>query len=206
MDNLKDDFERMMQLAEYGAGRHDERRQVEFRVFIAYTTLLVFALYQKQQIANLNLSIWIIGAVLGFIHIIYLLWEIRLSRAMENDASRRNFYLKKAECIMHHLQKNPNRPFIPRRNVYVTIHLGKKIDEESECSEEGEISEYELFEKHEPLIELVSPVWHVCKHWGQIFRDWSRLFQVSIPTGLFILLILALSGNEKDLLKIPYEF
>lgn len=29
----KDDFERMVQLAEFGARRHDERRQVEFRVF-----------------------------------------------------------------------------------------------------------------------------------------------------------------------------
>ena len=202
----KDDFERMMQLAEFGASRHNERRQVEFRVFIAYTTLLVFALYQKQQIANLNLSIWVIGVVLGCIHIIYFLWEIRLSRAMENDASRRNFYLKKAECIMHHLQKNPNQSFIPRRNVYVMIRLGKEIDEVSECSEKDKISEYELFEKHEPPIELVSPVWHVCKHWGQIFSDWSRLFQVSIPTGLFLLLILALSGNDRNLLKIPYGF
>ena len=206
MSNLKDDFERMLQLAEFGAKRHNERRQVEFRVFISYTTLLVFALYQKQQIANLNLSIWVIGAVLSGIHIIYLLWEIRLSQAMKNDESRRNFYLKKAECIMHHLQKNPNRSFIPQRNICVTIRLSRKIDKESECSEKGETSEYELFEKHEPPIELVFPVWYIHKYWGKIFSDWSRLFQVSIPTGLFILLILALSGNNKGLLKIPYGF
>lgn len=48
MSNLKDDFERMMQLAEFGAKRHDEQRQVEFRVFIAYMTLLALAFYEKK--------------------------------------------------------------------------------------------------------------------------------------------------------------
>ena len=196
MNNLKDDFERMVELAEFGARRHDERRQVEFRVFIAYTTLLVFALYQKQQITDLNLPIWLIWVFLGFIHLIYLLWEIRLSRAMANDESRRNFYLKKAECLLHHLWEKPDDSFCPSDTIFVTIRHGGK----------DEILESDLFKIHEPHIELVSPVWHVCKHWGQIFSDWSRLFQVSIPTVLLILLILALSGNNKDLLKIPYGF
>lgn len=43
MSNLKDDFERMMQLAEYGASRHNDRRQIEFRIFISYVTLLLLA-------------------------------------------------------------------------------------------------------------------------------------------------------------------
>ena len=45
----RDDFERMVQLAEFGARRHDERRQVEFRVFIAYNTLLVLVFYQIEK-------------------------------------------------------------------------------------------------------------------------------------------------------------
>ena len=45
----KDDFQRMMTLAEFGAKLHDERRQVEFRVFISYTTLLAFLLYQVYK-------------------------------------------------------------------------------------------------------------------------------------------------------------
>ena len=191
MSNLKDDFERMMQLAEFGAKRHDERRQVEFRIFIAYTTLLVFALYQQQQIANLNLHVWVIGGVLGFIHLIYLLWEIRLSRAMGNDESRRNLYLKKAECLLHHLfWEKTDDSFCPSDSLLVTIKHGSK----------GEIFESELFKIHEPNIELVSPVWHVWKHWCQIFSDWSRLFQVSIPTGLFFLLILALLYSKDQTL------
>ena len=196
MSNVKDDFERIVQLAEFGARRHDERRQVEFRVFIAYTTLLVLALSQKQQIMNLNLHIGIIAGVSGLIHVIYLLWEIRLSRAMENDESRRNFYLKKAECLLHHLWEKPDDSFSPSDTLLVTVRHGGK----------DEISESELFEMREPNIELVSPVWHVCKHWGQVFRDWSRLFQVSIPTGLLILLILALHSNQRGILKIPYGF
>ena len=34
-------FENMMKLAEYTANRHNERRQVIFRIFILYMTLLV---------------------------------------------------------------------------------------------------------------------------------------------------------------------
>ena len=64
----RDDFERMMQLAEFGARRHDERRQVEFRIFIAYNTLLVLAFYQIDKIAALNTPDWVIFG-LGLIHL-----------------------------------------------------------------------------------------------------------------------------------------
>ena len=42
----RDNFERILQLAEFGAKRHDERRQVDFRVFIAYMTLIALAFSQ----------------------------------------------------------------------------------------------------------------------------------------------------------------
>ena len=88
----KDDFERMVRLAEFGANRHDERRQVEFRVFIAYNTLLVLAFYQFEKINDLNASGWVTVGLLA-IHVVYLLWQIRLSRALVNDTNRRDFYL-----------------------------------------------------------------------------------------------------------------
>ena len=202
MSNLKDDFERMVELAEFGARRHDERRQVEFRVFIAYMTLLVLAFYQKKQIADLNTSVWVIGGLLLIlIHLVYILWQLRISVSQVNDALRRNFYLKKAECILHHLWEKPNESFSPRKNVYVTIDLGKKIDKESKCSEKGKISEYELFERREPPIELVSPRWHVWKHLPQLWKDWSRSSQILIPTVMIILLMLALYSNGKNLPK-----
>ena len=187
----RDDFERMMELAEFGARRHDERRQVEFRVFIAYNTLLVFAFYQLYKIEQLNEPIWVtIGLVV--IHIAYLLWQIRLSRALINDGWRRNFYLKKAECILQHLWKQPDVPFHPEKNIYVTITPGDKVDE---YAEKGKISEYDLFNKHEPDIILVSPMLHVWKHWDQIWTDWSRPFQVLIPTIILNLLIVKLAGG-----------
>ena len=132
----KDDFERMVQLAEFGAKRHDERRQVEFRVFISYNTLLVLVFYHLKKIEDLNEPGWV-TAGLVVIHITYLLWQIRLSIALVNDANRRNFYLKKAECILDHLRKHPNLPFHPRRDVCVTISLGSEVHQNSECAEKG---------------------------------------------------------------------
>ena len=83
-------FQRMMQLAEFGAKRHDERRQVEFRIFIAYNTLLVLAFYQIEKIEALKApGLVVFGLIV--IHVAYLLWEVRLSRALVNDALRRIF-------------------------------------------------------------------------------------------------------------------
>ena len=38
---MTENFENMMKLAEFGANSHTERRQVLFRIFISYMTLLV---------------------------------------------------------------------------------------------------------------------------------------------------------------------
>ena len=189
----KDDFERMVQLAEFGAKRHDERRVVEFRIFIAYNTLLVLAFYQFAKIEDLNAPGWVTGGLV-LIHVVYMLWEIRLSSALLNDGWRRNFYLKKAECLLHHLQKEPKSPFCPRDDFYVTITLGSEMDKQSKCCKKGKISEYELFKMHEPNIILVPPMWKVWKHWGQIFQDWSRLFHIVIPTVMLIMLMGKLVG------------
>ena len=188
----RDNFERMVQLAEFGAKRHDERRQVDFRVFIAYMTLLALAFSQIDKISNLDLPALIIWVGSGLIHLSYVLWEIRISKSQSNDALRRNFYLKKAECILHHLTENPDTPFQPRKDVCVTISLGANVDKTSECPKKGKIYEYELFAMHEPPIELVSPMLHVWKHLDQFWKDWSRPFQILIPTVILSLLIFAL--------------
>ena len=196
MSNLKDDFARMVQLAEFGAKRHDERRQVEFRVFIAYMTLLLLGLYQIDKLKPLAESseraLFGIVFLLGILHTVYLVWEIRLSRALINDGWRRNFYLKKAECILHHLREKPEDPFCPSDTVYVTITLGSDVKKESKCPEKGKILESELFDRHEPPIELVSPMWEFWKHWRQLLSDWSRPFQTWIPTGTLLLFIFQL--------------
>ena len=183
----KDDFERMVQLAEFGAKRHDERRQVEFRVFISYNTLLVLAFYHIGKIEELKAPWWVTFG-LGIIHIAYLLWQIRLSIALVNDASRRNFYLKKAECILHHLREKPGDRFHPRPDRSVTLDRYGTRD--------NEISEYELFYMYEPDIVLVPKMWECWKHWIQIFKDWSRLFQTVIPTVMLISLMGKLVGER----------
>ena len=206
MSNLKDDFERMLQLAEFGAKRHDERRQIEFRVFIAYVTLLVLAFSQIDKVAELNFNKFILLILLIVVHFSYVSWLSRMSRAQANEASRRNFYLKKVECILHHLWKNPCVPFTPRKNVYITVDLGREIDKKSECSEKGKISEYELFEQYEPPIELVkSRFWRYgFRPWRREFwrefwpwKGWSAFFQVSAPTAVGILIGYALWHGKK---------
>ena len=135
----KEDFERMMELAKFGADRHNERRQVEFRVFISYTTLLVLALsYQakggllqylglvnNESFPVLSEHKWAIVMILTSIHFVYFLWEIRLSMAMDCDTSRRDFYMAKAQCILEHLLKHPNHSFSPSKCVTVTMKHSK---------------------------------------------------------------------------------
>lgn len=195
----RDDFQSMLQLAEFAARRHDERRQVEFRVFIAYITLLALAFYQTDKIVSRKEPYWVVAGVL-LIHAVYLLWQIRLSTALVNDAWRRNFYLKKAECLGHHLSKHPNVPFSPRRNVSVTLTMGPEVDETSECPERGKIYEKELFDRHEPKIILVSRMLDIWKHWRQIVTDWSRLFETLIPTLMLPLIMLKLVSKGLTLL------
>ena len=69
MNNLKDNFERMMQLAEYGVNRHNDRRQIEFRIFISYVPLLVLGFYQIDKFENLVKGspefVWGIAVLLG---------------------------------------------------------------------------------------------------------------------------------------------
>lgn len=193
MNNLKDDFERMMRLAEYGASRHNDRRQIEFRIFISYVTLLVLGFYQIDKFEDLVKGspefVWGIAVLLGIMHSVYLLWEIRLSIANENDASRRNFYLKQAECLSHHLREKPRQPFYPSYQREITYRFSDKVDIESRCLKEEKIYESELFKESEPPIVLVPRPWEVHKYWWQLLSDWSRPFQTWIPTGLLLLLI-----------------
>ena len=203
MNNVKEDFQRMVALAEFGANRHDERRQIEFKIFIAYMTLLVLGFY---RISDLGANGWVPALLLMCIHLCYLLWQIRLSIALINDGWRRNFYLKKAECILHHLTEKPNDPFYPRPDRCVTIALGPQIDKASQCHKKGKIYEYELFKEYEPPIVLVTPMWQFWRHWGQLFTDWSRLFQTLIPTGMLFLLSVRLVGISSALFLIVVFF
>ena len=110
-------FDRMLDLAEFGAKRHDQRRQIVFRIAVAYLTLLVLALY--QTIKNENLlrldAFWLIIYVicLVVVHICYYLWLRTVFIAMINDVRRRDFYLMKAQTIAYYLTQSRFSSFNP---------------------------------------------------------------------------------------------
>ena len=126
MDNNRDiaNFDKMLALAEFGAKQHNDRRQVEFRIFISYITLLALAFYQLMKIDDFNIS-WkvIVPAVLVLVgvHILYCWWQYILHIASHNDVRRRDFYLKKAECLAYHLSQNTNSNFAPSLTKTVIV-------------------------------------------------------------------------------------
>ena len=165
--NSEDNFQRMLNLAEFGVKRMEERRAFEFRIFISYITLLVLALYQliKQQNPihdffkpiiqkdSISLELWegfILYVLALCIHIIYVMWQVGIGIAMDNDAYRRNFYLKKAEDFSGHPPQYEN--FNPDNKI-------------------KPITKYRQQFKY---------LWIICK-------DWSRMLLVTIPTLLFII-------------------
>ena len=160
-------FQAMLQLAEFGAKRLEERRSVEFRIFISYMTLLILALYQLVKQGNptheflelfiqkdsISLELWegitlYIFALL--IHFIYFTWQIGICVAMDNDSHRRNFYLKEAEDISGY----PLNYSDPNKEIVIFKHYLQQF-----------------------------------LHLKVIWADWSRMLLVAIPTILFIIVI-----------------
>ena len=132
MNNNADhaNFDKMLALAELGAKQHNDRRQVEFRIFISYITLLALAFYQLIKVNNFNVSWWVIGLaalVLGGVHALYWKWQSIIHIASNNDVRRRDFYLKKAECIAYHLSQNTNSNFTPSLTKPVIVNLGASV-------------------------------------------------------------------------------
>ena len=161
----EDNFQKMLELAEFGAKRHDDRRTVEFRIFISYMTPLILAFYyviklDADVLEFINWRLIFAGAIIYIlsIHLVYILWQIGIAIAMANDAWRRNFYLKKAESILHHLSKNLNVPFCPSNDI-VTVNCGY---------EKTEMTERELFKKQAANLILVQNFWELFKHFNQL--------------------------------------
>lgn len=155
MDNKKiaDDFQRMLQLAEVGAKWHDDRRQVTFRIFVSYMTLLVLALYQVIKLLGVEDVVipgWIILFVIAglvFTHWIYWKWQESIRVALINDVRRRDFYLKKAELIFYALSEDSNLSSVfgaGNPNERVIMNMGS--------GDVRKISKFDLFKQMEPDI------------------------------------------------------
>ena len=191
MNNDRENYKNMLEMAEFAATRMDQRKTVEFRIFISYMTPLILATYYATKVEPENVvdvSWWAIGFLLSAligIHFSYISWQICLSVAMRNDSQRRNFCLKKAECILHHLSKNTNTPFLPGGNT-VKVNIGYSKDENF-------WTEKELFDKDAAEFETIPTFWKsIAKLCYELKNDWTRPLLTVLPTLMLLLIALIL--------------
>ena len=201
MDTKKitDDFYRMLALADLGARWHNDRRQVTFRIFVSYMTLLVLALYQVTKLLGAETDViipgWVIVLAIGgffFTHVIYCKWQASIRKALINDVRRRDFFLKKAEQITYYLSQDSGLNSISKdynSGELVLLNLGS--------GDYKEITEPCLFEQREPDIiggdrsgkQDVSGK-YLARPW---WKDRHYMVQVVAPTFLLFLLIFLVS-------------
>lgn len=192
MNNNADhaNFDKMLALAELGAKQHNDRRQVEFRVFISYITLLALAFYQLMKVSNLNVSWWpIVLAVLTLVvvHILYCMWQTTMHIASNNDVRRRDFYLKKAESIAYHLSQNTNSNFVPSLTKTVIVNLGARANTKT--------TERDLFKQLEPDIFIPRKKRGEKDHGTRPpkwYKNLHNLFPTAVTTVLMVFLIVTL--------------
>ena len=95
---MSNNFEKCMKIAEFAQKNQQDRRQYEFKIFISYVTLLALGIWKTDDIGGFC---YILGSLVGFSYLLYLLWQIRVSIANRNDGYRRDYYLEKAEDILY---------------------------------------------------------------------------------------------------------
>ena len=187
-----DNFERLLSLAEFGAKRHEERRQVEFRIFITYLTFLAVIFYHftkkeglvRDLITGFGLPVssssdpinpWVLIIALWLIHVVYFFWQTTIGIANENDTSRRNFFLARAECIAQYFIENPYRKtFRPSYEKKVQVKRDGR---------EKEKRETEFFAEQRPQIILPPyPIGKMIEYSPKFWKEWFRGSQFAIPT------------------------
>lgn len=193
----KTNFESMLAIAEMAEQWHHNRRQLEFRIMISYTTLLALAVYQviKPRDPSESLAIsWEISLIaclgLVIIWVIYCRWQYIFHIASNNDVRRRDFYLKKAEAILHHMSQYSASHFVPDPRKAVIINLAA----ENNC----EMSEVELFNEPEPDIYIRSE--EIGTPPSKWYKNRHLLTPLVFPTILTISLITALFAKA-DVIK-----
>ena len=175
-------FDKMLELSEFGAKRHNERRQNLFKAIIAYITLLVLTLNYSENIFGsfTMMGILIFVALLLFLHCVFLNWLWITSVASINDARRRDFYLKKAESLSYHLSRSRSSSFVSDPCKYVKLNMAS--------GKSWKITEGCLFEMTEPELMIGDAP---CEKppdpkWG---RDIHFIALAVLPTVILLLLI-----------------
>ena len=190
-----DNFERLLSLAEFAAKRHEERRPVEFKIFIAYLTFLAVIFYhftKKEGLEGLarDLSTWLgmpvssssdpidpwgIIVALLLIHVVYFFWQTTIGIANDNDTRRRNFFLARAECIAQYFIENPHsETFRPSYKKKVPVVSDGKEEEKRET---------EFFAEQRP--QIILPPYSIRKmieYSPEFWKNWFRGSQFAIPT------------------------
>ena len=178
-------FDKMLELAEFGAKRHNERRQNLFKAIIAYITLLVLALNYSEKIFGSMISILFFVVLLVSVHGVFLVWLWTTTVASINDVRRRDFYLKKAESLSYHLSRSRFSSFGPDPCKYVKLNMGS--------GKSWKITERYLFEMTKPELMIgeatrEKPPDPKCK------SDIHFRALAVLPTAILILLIVKLIG------------
>ena len=187
-----DNFERLLSLAEFAAKRHEERRQVEFRIFITYLTFLAVIFYHftkkeglvRDLITWLGVPVssssdpinpWVLIFALSLIHVVYFFWQMTIGIANDNDTRRRNFFLARAECIAQYFIENPHsRTFRPNDQKKVQVVRDGKIVEKCET---------EFFAEQRPQIILPPyTIGKMIEYSPEFWKNWFRGSQFAIPT------------------------
>lgn len=202
-----DNFERLLSLAEFAAKRHEERRQVEFRIFITYLTFLAVIFYHftkkeglvRDLITWLGLPVssssdpinpWVLIVALLLIHLVYFFWQTTIGIANDNDTRRRNFFLARAECVAQYFIENPHsKTFRP------SYSYKKKVQVKRD-GKEKEKRETEFFAEQRPQIILPPyTIGKMIEYSPEFWKNWFRGSQFAIPTimlGAFFFLKLEL--------------
>ena len=152
----KTNFDNMLAIAKVAEQGHHNRRQLEFKIMISYMTLLALAIYHvikptEQNGTSLDVPWWLVLiACAGLLVILcfYSRWQYILHIASVNDVRRRDFYLKKAELLLHHMSKYDTSHFTPSFTKNVTINLAAEAS--------YDIPEAELFHQAEPDVYIPS--------------------------------------------------
>ena len=193
-------FENMMKLAEFGAHRHNERRQVLFRIYISYMTLLVVIsglILRHWNDAVLENHVFTIGVgiFLFFIGLFYGLWLRIFYKASDYDVRRRDFYLSKAQVICYHMSESLSQYYSGCKQV--DINLGGRKG--------YKISEKCLFNRRKPDIKsenyLEDPPKLDDPPEPPVGGNNHFLFHLFGPIGLTFLIMLALGFKCVEILK-----
>ena len=190
MNADKANFDSMLTIAELAEQWHHNRRQLEFRIMISYTTLLALALYQvikPRESQEVGFAVhWVIILIgcLGLLGLLgfYCWWQYIFHIASNNDVRRRDFHLKKAELILHHMSQNSDSKFVPSSTKTVIINLAAGLNDE--------MTEVELFNQKEPDIHIPSE--KIGTPPPKLYRNQHILVSLAGPTFLTCSLIVVL--------------